>query len=468
MYYEDAVGEWEAPPESTKEGLPIPNEEYIKNVRDNCLLKLPNLTTQKENDRIMVMVCGGSSAKFYLEEIRQKSHDDRYRIFTSNMTHDWLIANGIVPHYQFIIDPKLSKVEDVQHPHKDVKYLLGISCNPAVFKALEGYDVTRVFSVSGIGIPTDVQVIKALLPYEDISLLTGGTMAGLRAMVLADIFGYLTVEYYGFDSCYFEYDDKGDPIYYSYEKVRKENILEAQTDDGRIFLTSPVFASQARQFLKWKHRLEWINFIIHGDSLASHINKLDNEKLKSKHNLLITDYYRELNREMHNHDKGNGDNTYGISGRKYAGDIAVLAGQLIKKYGDLTLLDYGCGKRTLESALPPISGLTVKNYDPCIEGLDSIPEPSDVVACTDVLEHIEPECLENVLDDLKRVTKKLAYVVISTRKARKSYSDGQNTHKIIESHEWWSPKLKKRFFITETQTIPNDKFIYVLQAKEIR
>lgn len=471
MEYEAAESDWMAPPQSAQGAFPVPEETYIRNVRANCLLDLPNLAVQKEHDRIMVMVCGGPSAKLHLEEIRQKRADDRYVIVTSNLTHDWLIGEGIVPHYQFIIDPKASKVEDVQNPHRDVKYLVGISCDHAVFKALEGYDVTRVFSVSGVGRPTDLQIIQALFPYEKITYLLGGTMAGLRAMSLADIMGFLRVEYYGFDSCYFELDEAGSPIYYSYDKKRKENIMEAQTDDGRTFLTSPVFASQAQQFIKWKHRYEWIDFVIHGDSLTAAINQIDEEKSRPKHDLLITDYHRKLNIALHRkaeeQEKAEAPiELYGQTGHVYAGAIALLAGILIRKFGPITLLDYGCGNRTLSEMLPPITGLTIQHYDPCIEGLDARPEPADIVACTDVLEHVEPECLDNVLDDLRRVVKKALFLSVSTRVAKKSYSDGQNCHLIVEDHDWWRPKLKKRFHIVETKIIPNDKFICILQAKD--
>ena len=96
------------------------------------------------------------------------------------------------------------------------------------------------------------------------------------------------------------------------------------------------------------------------------------------------------------------------------------------------------------------------------------PGPADIVVCTDVLEHIEPECLENVLDDLKRVTKKVCYLAVSTRRASKSYSDGQNCHLIVEDHDWWRPKIKKRFHVVETHIVQKNKFMCVLQAKEVR
>lgn len=467
MQHTDLVGEWCSAPETADGGFPVEEEEYIKNVRDNCLLHLPNLEVQKDHDKIMVMVCGGPTAKMYLEEIRKKRENDQYVLFSSNQTHDWLISEGIVPHYQFIIDPKPSKIYDVQQPNHNVKYLIGISCDTRVFHALNGYDVTRVFTVSGIGDPTDVQVIKALFPYQTLSLVGGGTMAGLRAMSLADIMGFLTVEYYGFDSCYFEHDENGTPIYYSYDKKRKENIIEAQTDDGKTFLTSPVFASQARQFLKWKHRYEWIKFIIHGDSLTAAINAVDDERNRPKHNLLITDYAREIQKQEHLIDKERTDprKEYGVVGGMYAGHVSVLAGKIAKRNGAVSLLDYGCGKRTLEDNLPPITNLDIRVYDPCIEGLDKPPEPADIVVCTDVLEHVEPECLENVLDDLARVTKEILFLSVCTVPARNVHSDGQNRHKIVENHDWWRPKLRKRFDIVDTQIKQNLNFICVCQAK---
>jgi len=452
--------------------MPIPMETYIENVRSNCLLDLPNLEQQKEHDKIMVMVCGGPTAKDHLEEIRKKSQDDRYRIFCSNKTHDWLISEGIIPDYQFIIDPKPSKIDDVQNPHKDVKYLISATCDPGVFKALEGYDVTRVFALSGMGKPKDTDIVEVLFPNQDITYLFGGSMAGLRAMSLGNIMGYLTVEFYGFDSCYFNYDDEGRPIYYSYDKPRIENVIECQTDDGRTFFSSPVFASQARQFLTWKHQYAWMKFIIHGDSLTKAIDEVDDEQNKPKHDLLITDYHRSINREalLKKPRKGFGEDdpkaSYGTSGYEHAGTISVMAGNLIKEHGSVSVLDYGCGRQTLHNAMPPITGMSWVDYDPCVDELSDAPEPADLVACTDVLEHIEPECLENVLDDLQRVVRKLGFFVIATKPAQKSFSDGQNTHKIVKDVHYWLPKLKKRFYVLKVSG--NDvRFKCIVQNKSL-
>lgn len=148
--------------------------------------------------------------------------------------------------------------------------------------------------------------------------------------------------------------------------------------------------------------------------------------------MLISDEYRKQNKSLHEtrHD-------YGVGGHKHAKQVKDLAEAMQTK----DILDYGCGKRTLEDAL----GFSIKNYDPAFDELAAPPEPADLVVCTDVLEHIEPECLEAVLDDLRRCTKKVAFLTIATRPAVKVLPDGRNAHLIQQNLKWWLPKLWDRF-----------------------
>ena len=470
MIREEVEGVWAPPPEGG--GIPVCDADFIRNIRTNMRRELPTMKSEQEHDRIMVMVCGGPTAKSYIDEIREKSKDPRYDVFCSNKTHDWLLENDIIPYAQFIIDPKESKINDVQNPRNGVKYMIGAQCHPGVFDALAWYDVIRLIAYTGVsnnGGPKDYEIIRAWLDEDEFSPLDGGTMAGLRAMTLGQVLGYLTIEFYGFDSCFFEEDENGMPVCYSYDKPRLEDTLEVRTEDGQIFLSTPVFASQARQFLKWKHQLEWMKFVVHGDSLTAHLNKLDAISNVPEHDRLYSDYHLQSTTNRHSEDslKGNKAGGYGTSGHKHAGKIAVLAGQLVKKFGDTTVLDYGCGKRTLEAVLPPITGMTLYSYDPAIKGVDALPEPADIVVCTDVLEHIEPDCLENVLDHLKSLTKKLAYLCIATRPAEKVFSDGRNLHLIVQPVTFWYSKVRKRFDIVE-HTVANHECIFICQAKHLR
>ena len=122
---------------------------------------------------------------------------------------------------------------------------------------------------------------------------------------------------------------------------------------------------------------------------------------------------------------------------------------LAKKHNARHILDYGCGKCDLWQALH--KEIEVHNFDPALPGLDARPEPADVVACIDVLEHVEPEYLDNVLTDLARVTLRTALITIATRPALKLLADGTNPHRILEDSRWWVNRLKQCFQIADAE-----------------
>ncbi len=165
----------------------------------------------------------------------------------------------------------------------------------------------------------------------------------------------------------------------------------------------------------------------------------------------ISEEYRELNRRMHLERP-----EYGVGGHKWAQAVRQLA----KAIPATTILDYGAGKRTLEKAL----GFGIANYDPAIEEISAPPEPADLVVCTDVLEHIEPERLEALLDDLRRLSLRAVLLSVATRAAKKHLPDGRNAHLIQEPMEWWMPKLWSRWRIQQF-TSDVDEFFIVGEAR---
>ena len=58
-----------------------------------------------------------------------------------------------------------------------------------------------------------------------------------------------------------------------------------------------------------------------------------------------------------------------------------------------------------------LTGFDVRNYDPCIPEYATPPSPAELVVCTDVLEHIEPDKLDAVLNDIIRLSSKGAFLV---------------------------------------------------------
>ncbi len=167
---------------------------------------------------------------------------------------------------------------------------------------------------------------------------------------------------------------------------------------------------------------------------------------------MISDSYRAQLTYMHTHD-----NHFGMSGSKNLHMIKTLA----EDFKTTDILDYGCGKSMLAREI----GFEIKQYDPAIAKYAAAPEPADMVVCSDVLEHCEVEHIDAVLDDLKRVTKKVAYMLIATREAKKLLPDGRNSHLIVESARWWLDKLWDRFEIVEFMSVPEEEFWVVVGPK---
>jgi hypothetical protein len=69
------------------------------------------------------------------------------------------------------------------------------------------------------------------------------------------------------------------------------------------------------------------------------------------------------------------------------------------------------------------------------------PKPAQLLACTDVLEHIEPDRLDAVLRHQFNVAELGAFFTIATRPANKVLPDGRNAHLIQELPSWWVQKL---------------------------
>ena len=109
-----------------------------------------------------------------------------------------------------------------------------------------------------------------------------------------------------------------------------------------------------------------------------------------------------------------------------------------------SLLDYGCGKgnvfKNIQKKFPLID---CRGYDPGVPEYAVMPEiPAELVICTYVLEHIEPELIDNVLKHIESLTLKTAYLIIDTLPAQKNLPDGRNAHLIIENQDWWTNKIQ--------------------------
>lgn len=154
---------------------------------------------------------------------------------------------------------------------------------------------------------------------------------------------------------------------------------------------------------------------------------------------LISPEYVAEQRRLHAAPKG-----YGGRGDKWAAAVIGLA----RRFQVSSILDYGCGQGTLATAVHAASDFAVVGYDPARPGFDLLPAPADLVVCTDVLEHIEPDRLDAVLNHLRALTRIALFAVVATRPAQKFLSDGRNAHLLLYDAAWWTRAITRHGFDT--------------------
>lgn len=170
--------------------------------------------------------------------------------------------------------------------------------------------------------------------------------------------------------------------------------------------------------------------------------------------MLISEEYRKEQEILHT--KG-----YGVASIGFAPIVSEVVDQLEINH----LLDYGCGSMTnLIKHMKCKRKFTYQAYDPAVEKFAADPLPAEMVACIDVLEHIEPEFLENVLDHLETLTEAVGFFSVHTGPAVKTLTDGRNAHLIQQPMEWWLPKIWERFDIQQVQRVDKGFFV-IVQAR---
>ena len=175
---------------------------------------------------------------------------------------------------------------------------------------------------------------------------------------------------------------------------------------------------------------------------------------------LITDEYRQMQAKLHENPN------YGVASLEFA----PLVADAIQALQVREVLDYGAGKGRLGGELRKMirHPLEIRHYDPAIPAWAATPAPSELVACIDVLEHIEPGLLDNVLDDLQRLVRRVGIFTVHTGPAVKVLPDGRNAHLIQKPTSWWLPKFMARFELMQFQKTPQGFWIGVEPLKGSR
>lgn len=389
----------------------------------------------------IAVVCFGPSLNDTWEEIKRFKY-----IMSTSGAHRFLIDRGIIPNWHVEVDPREHKTKLLGQPHPDVEYLISSTCHPALFDHLEGYNV-KLWHVF-----TNEEDTVRLFPAGEWSI-TGGCSVGLRALTIARFLGFTDLHVFGMDGCY-----KNDK---SHADTHPNPFPRQQCEySGKTYLTSVAFLEIAKQTFHELDQMPDVKATFYGDGLVQEMAKnyiphhLPKEQAVIAMNKpeLISSTYKGLNTKLHRENLA-----YGVGGGRHMKTVV----QLVNNTGIRSVLDYGCGKGYLAKSLD----FPIWEYDPAIPGKDESPRAAELVVCTGTLEHVEPEKLEFVLADLRKLTKKIGFFVIHTGPAVKHLADGRNTHQIQKGKDWWRERLEPYFTIGKLEQVGIELFIVVAPKK---
>ena len=140
-----------------------------------------------------------------------------------------------------------------------------------------------------------------------------------------------------------------------------------------------------------------------------------------------------------------GGNFHGNSILQHADAI----GKVLRQHGCESMIDWGCGRGDAYASPNKVYhewGLKRKDvtlYDPAFERYHEKPtRKADAVVCSDVLEHIPEDEIDDFVLDLFDHARKVVWASVCCRPARKCFPDTDiNLHVTIRPMEWWAHKF---------------------------
>lgn len=155
---------------------------------------------------------------------------------------------------------------------------------------------------------------------------------------------------------------------------------------------------------------------------------------------------------------------YGVTAKKYG----ALISQIVDRLEIDHLLDYGCGSNlSLQETFRPQRAVQYQCYDPGVPEYSEPPIPAQMVVSIDVLEHIEPECLEAVFAHLSELTEEVLFASVHTGPAGKTLEDGRNAHLTQQPPEWWLPRFWEYFALQSFQVVSPVEFFVICHNPDL-
>lgn len=111
-----------------------------------------------------------------------------------------------------------------------------------------------------------------------------------------------------------------------------------------------------------------------------------------------------------------------------------------------TVLDFGAGHGSLGRYIKEHLARSIDwtEYDPGMPDLQKIPEGQfDLITSSDVLEHLEPESVDETLAWMADHATRAQYHYISCSPSGRLLPDGRSVHLTVHPTDWWVEKFKR-------------------------
>ncbi len=408
---------------------------------------LPWFDVEPLKNKPLAIVAGGPSLRERLPELLSFAIATDADVLALNGAYGFLRAHGIDPTYWMLLDARRDNIDFLKDVCPDTRHFVAAQCHPDVFDRLEGSSTTLYLTTMPDIAPLVRHIDKPKLQLN----ATVGTV-GMKALSLAFGLGYRELHLFGYDSSYTD-------THHAFPQPLNDSSKTIDVYIGdRRYTTTPSYAHQAAEFCGFAKDLVGA----HGCSIELHCDGLLPDVVAIANTLgdvPLEIREREKYEEMWTHDAYRRD----APGAAFV-DEAVDA--LGIQQGD-SLIDFGAGTGRASFIFHEFKGLDVTAVDfvpaafeyatGCIKFVQAclweLPESlsADWGYCTDVMEHIPPEKVEDVVAGIASRIKRGVYFNIATRPDNLGARIGRKLHMTVMEAHSWRAILSKYFAQVETQ-----------------
>jgi len=403
------------------------DEAIYENIRVNSELRVighghtegrkhPWLNASDAHGGVAVLCGSGPSLADHLGDIRARAAAGE-TIFALNGAARFLAERGIMPDYQVILDAR-PQTADLVGPAR--QHLFASQVHPDCFAK----------APSAILWHLQVGGLERLLPENNggYVLIGGAASVGNTATCVVYAMGFRSLHLYGYDSSH-----RGDASHAFAQPMNEGEPCAVVRFAGKDYLASLTMKLQAEKFMVTSAALKAAGCAIevHGDGLLPDMYRapLDVLEEAEKYERL---WWMETYREQSPGE-----------------DCAPLFLDLVQPDG--LVIDFGCGTGRAsillaQNEIPTLLvDFTENSRDIAAMGLPflqadlrkPIPASAPYGLCADVLEHIPPESVDDVVTNILTAAASV-FFQISTVPDNLGSLIGHSLHLTVRPHDWWA------------------------------